>query len=310
MTLQQLLRLRLNIFQTSKDKWIYISFTSIFFLIFLGFYQPFGLWAIFHDPSNSLFDLVMFFTAECFTCASVLVLSKFYLVPALKLKNTAKIIFQYFLFEIFLIVLFSHIGLSLILPEKEIQVKTFYDFFFYYLSHVFVLLYPLLGFIVYHFLKQLYENNKNLEKSNQSLEQDKVELEKEIKIANTRFKVLTKGDEIIEILDENNKCKITTSLNSLYTIESQNQYVIIQYTKNNTLVELSVRTRFSKLLGELESHPNLFRCHRSYAVNLNNVSHLDYIDHKPYLILEKENSIKIPVSKTYLKATKEQLTRF
>ncbi len=134
-------------------------------------------------------------------------------------------------------------------------------------------------------------------------------LKKEISLVNVRYKMIANNDDLIKICDENNKHKITIDLSSLYSIESKNQYVVIKFKRDNQIIERTIRTRFSKLLFELDSFPSILRCHRSFAINLQNVASLSSINNSPTLILGKDFLIKIPISKSYFKDIKEKLTQ-
>ncbi|WP_298900564.1 LytTR family DNA-binding domain-containing protein [uncultured Psychroserpens sp.] len=271
-------------------------------MLFLLVYQPFGLSAEIESGEHSLLQilaLIIFLSTVVFI---VLYVSQFVLRKRFpNTKNNLKSFLKWFLIDIALIVLLSA-AVEITFDNEELNSvnaildELVFDVLITYLALVFVLLYPVLGCSMYVHLKQL----KN----------DKQQLKTDLDVVTTHYKIASGNEELIKILDEKGECKLTIPLNNLYAIESKNQYVSIKYKRNDALIEQNIRTRFSKLLNELQDIPSIFKCHRSFAINLINVQELKCINQKPNVILDEASVLKVPVSKTYIKDVKSLLSKY
>ncbi|WP_272151516.1 LytTR family DNA-binding domain-containing protein [Tenacibaculum aiptasiae] len=302
MKIGQFLNIPFEFFNTNKEKWFYVSSSSIFLMLFVLVYQPFGIYEVLKNSRYNIVELLLLLLF--FSCVIFLVLafSQFVLRKQFLVKNyTIKYFLKWFFVDVLLIVCVTTIIDYFVFEEDVITIDNIMkEMFFYsfltYFSLCIVLLYPVMGILVYTYLKQLLS--------------DKVTLEKDLTVIKEHYKIASGNEDLIKVLDENDVCKLTVAINTIYAIESQNQYILIKYLKNGRLIEQSVRTRFSKILNELKDFPSLIKCHRSYAVNLMNIESLKYLNQKPNLILGSPEMIKIPVSKTYLKDIKTKISLY
>ncbi|WP_353780240.1 LytTR family transcriptional regulator DNA-binding domain-containing protein [Winogradskyella sp. 3972H.M.0a.05] len=302
MKFRQLLELPFHHFQAKQEKWLYVISCSVFFMIFALVYQPFGLSAEIESGEHTfvqLFALIGFISTVVFI---VLCVSQFVLRERFpNTKNDLRYFLKWFLIDIALVVFLSLI-VEITFDNDELNSveaildELVFDVVMTYFALVFVLLYPVLGTCMYVYLKQLHN--------------DKQQLKTDLDVVTTHYKMVSGNEELIKILDEKGECKLTIPLNNLYAIESKNQYVSIKYKRNDILMEQCIRTRFSKLLDELQDIPGIYKCHRSFAINLFNVLELKTINQKPNVILDEAEALRIPVSKTYLKDVKAQLSKY
>jgi hypothetical protein len=271
-------------------------------MLFLLLYQPFGLSAEIESGEHTYMELLVLVVVFSTLVFIVLYTSQFVLRNRFPNNNNdLRAFLKWFLIDIALIVLLSVI-IEIIFGSDELNsVNTVldelvFDVIMAYFALAFVLLYPVLGSSVYVHLKQLHN--------------DKQQLKTDLDVVTTHYKIASGNDELVKILDEKGDCKLTVSINNLYVIESQNQYISVKYMRNHQLVEQKIRARFSKVLQDFKDVPSILKCHRSYAVNLLNVKELININQKPNVVLDEMQTIKIPVSKTYLKDVKLQLSRY
>lgn len=302
MKIKQFLNIPFQFFNSQKEKWFYAASSTIFLMLFILMYQPFGVYSEMKNTSYSIAELLLlllFFSSVIFL---VLAFSQFILRKLFSVENyTIKYFLKWFFIDVLLIVLVTTIIDYFVFEEDVITIDNILEemFLYSFLTYVglcVVLLYPVMGILVYTYLKQLLN--------------DKITLEKDLTVVKKHYKIASGNDDLIKVLDENNVCKLTIAINAIYAIESQNQYILIKYIKNGRLIEQSIRTRFSKILNELKEFPSLIKCHRSYAVNLMNIESLKYLNQKPNLILGGLEMIKIPVSKTYLKDVKAKISLY
>ncbi|OSY87816.1 hypothetical protein WH52_10355 [Tenacibaculum holothuriorum] len=302
MKIRQFLNLPFQFFTIAREKWMYAISCTLFFMAFFMVYQPYGIYDKVKADGHTLSEFLMVLVLFSSIIFLVLTFSQFILRKQFLTRNyTVKQFFLWFLIDILLIV-FLRIVVDLIFFEDDII--SLENLFEEILRPIFrtalilsiVLLYPVLGMLVYSFFKQML--------------QEKKELEKDLNVITNHYKIASGNEELVQFLDEKNDCKLTVPMNTICVIESQNQYVSVRYIKNEKLVEQNIRTRFSKILKELDHFPSIIKCHRSYAVNLLNIEGLRYMNQKPNLILGTEKSIKIPVSKTFLKDIKIKLSLY
>ena len=113
---------------------------------------------------------------------------------------------------------------------------------------------------------------------------------------------------IIDFYDFNGILRISIAADSIYYIASQDNYVEIRYEMGGKLLNYLMRCRTTRLEKQLENTP-MVRCHRSYIVNVDNVSQFKREKSNAFLILSHPDAKKIPVSKSYYKTIAERLGR-
>jgi len=114
--------------------------------------------------------------------------------------------------------------------------------------------------------------------------------------------------EIIHFYDFNGTLRISIATNQIYYIASQDNYVEIRYEMGGKLLNYLMRCRTTRLEKQLENTP-LMRCHRSYIVNMNNVSQFRREKAGAFLILSHPDAKRIPVSKSYYKTISDRMDR-
>jgi hypothetical protein len=298
----QILNLPFHHFNTRKEKWRYVLTSVLFFIFFLLIYQPFGIYAEAEEEKFSALEFIGLLFSIATVVFLVLCVSQFILRKRFAPSEfNLKFFLKWFLIDIVCIVIIMAIVEFFLFEDdiitidnvlKEVVfgiVATFFVLFF-------ILLYPVVGILAFVHLKKLHN--------------DKKELEKDLSVVSAHYKIASGNQELVKIVDEKGICKLTVSVSNLFIIESKNQYVSIRYRRNDRIVEQCIRARFSVIFESLTKFPTMLRCHRSYAINLMNVETLKFIDHKPTLILDASETLKIPVSKTYLKEIKAKLSEY
>lgn len=113
-------------------------------------------------------------------------------------------------------------------------------------------------------------------------------------------------DPVIHFYDFSGVLRISIPAGSIFYIASQDNYVEIQYVLEGKLLNYLMRCRTTRLEKQLEG-TSLVRCHRSYIVNVDNVSQFKREKSRAFLVLAHPDAKKIPVSKSYYKAIAERL---
>ena len=114
---------------------------------------------------------------------------------------------------------------------------------------------------------------------------------------------------LVNLYDYNGTLKLTINSDSLYYMESQDNYVKIYYENQGKLQSYMLRCR-TKTIEESLADTSMVRCHRSFMVNVVNINHIRKEGKSRYIVLTN-NSIKpIPVSKSYFKNLIEKIEMF
>ena len=105
---------------------------------------------------------------------------------------------------------------------------------------------------------------------------------------------------LINLYDYNGALKLTINSDSLYYMESQDNYVKIFYENNGKLLSYMLRSR-TKTIEENLADTSMVRCHRSYMVNVMKINHIRKGGKARYIVLANDDIKPIPVSKSYFK---------
>ena len=105
---------------------------------------------------------------------------------------------------------------------------------------------------------------------------------------------------LINLTDENGSVKLTIDIDSLYYMESQDNYVKIYYENQGKLLSYMLRCR-TKAIEENLAETSMVRCHRSFMVNVMKINHIRKGGKARFIVLTNEAIKPIPVSKSYFK---------
>ncbi|GLB52913.1 hypothetical protein NBRC110019_19530 [Neptunitalea chrysea] len=297
MKINAFLEKRFNYLHTARAKWMYIISATIFVYIFLIVFQPYGLHEEMRNPANPNLHKFLFLVSISFSTVISLSLSQHILRPLLGFQSvTNKKYVIWFFCETFLITLVTFI-FSFIVPDLgddfEEELNVAFQLANYFKAFI-ILLFPFFGTIVYEFIQRLNEELN--------------ELSAQLTEYQNTFKKVHEDDHV-NIKDENGNEVIKLQLKDFLLAESGNQYVIVYYLEDQRLKKEIVRNRLKNLLSDIPDS-SVYQCHRSYIINLLNVSHLEKKEGKNYLLLYQDAGLIIPVSKSYLEEIRKVLEVF
>jgi hypothetical protein len=111
----------------------------------------------------------------------------------------------------------------------------------------------------------------------------------------------------IPIKDEKGVLRLTLKgINVLY-LESDDNYVNVYYNDNEKIKSYMVRNSLKHLERNFRDYP-IFRCHRSYSVNIKNVKMIRKAKKGYELLINSPTEICLPVSKSYEKKILDHFT--
>lgn len=116
----------------------------------------------------------------------------------------------------------------------------------------------------------------------------------------------SEGTQLINLYDGNGNVRMTVAMDSLYYMESQDNYVKICYENDGQLHNYMLRCRTKVLEKSLAGTP-MVRCHRSYIINTTKIKLLRPDKTNSVAILKHPGVKSIPVSKRYYDALVENI---
>ena len=99
--------------------------------------------------------------------------------------------------------------------------------------------------------------------------------------------------------------ELKIKLNDFLFAEADKNNVSIYYLNNNEIINKTIRTTINTVENETK-HPNIFRCHRSFIINLNKLESAKG-NSNGYQVYLKNYKKHIPVSRRYVQLFKEQI---
>ena len=103
---------------------------------------------------------------------------------------------------------------------------------------------------------------------------------------------------MINLYDNGGTLRLTLNIDSLYYLESEDNYIRIFYKHNDKILSYMLRSRTRSIEESLKG-TCMVRCHRSFIVNVNKISVMEEEKRMHYIRLDDETIKRIPVSKSY-----------
>lgn len=123
-----------------------------------------------------------------------------------------------------------------------------------------------------------------------------------IKVNNTN----EEKNSLISFLDENNIVRLAVKTDQLLFIQSSDNYVELCYLDNDETKKFLLRNTIKKLEENI-NNASVIRCHRSYMINIKNISKAQKTS-SGFMLKLKSCSSEIPVSKSYVSEIKKHIS--
>ena len=140
--------------------------------------------------------------------------------------------------------------------------------------------------------QRLSEEYRLLENSKQ------YEVEMRASAENKQAKVQDMAPRMINLYDNNGTLRLTLNIDSLYYLESEDNYIKVFYKHNDKIVSYLLRCR-TRSVEESLAGTCMVRCHRSFIVNINKISVMEDDKRLHFITLDDDSIKRIPVSKSY-----------
>ena len=115
-----------------------------------------------------------------------------------------------------------------------------------------------------------------------------------------------KSSNLISIRDYRGILQLSVAKENLLYIESADNYICVWYKKNNILKKQLLHITMKEISEQL-ADTNIVRCHRSYMINLDLVKFMRREKGNLFLEFEEPGVREIPISKTYGEAVLRRL---
>lgn len=92
---------------------------------------------------------------------------------------------------------------------------------------------------------------------------------------------------------------LTIPINNLLYIEAQKNNISVCYVKDDKPTSMEIHNTLSNAVADLKEYENIFQCHRSFVVNINNITSAQGNSNGYQLTLGNCTN-SIPVSRSYV----------
>lgn len=267
----------------AKRKWLTIFAVGLFVVTFI--------WLFDLNIKEGISNLFIILGFGIITIC-VMILNKFilpYLFPKIFLEESWSI-GKEILFHLWTIFL---IGISNLLYANwggyyEIGI---YSFLLAQLETLLIGIFPS-SFIV------LYKHNHYLKKNINTAREliGVLQTEDEERTNNTK----NNQEQFISLSSETGKDKLQIKMNDFFFVKSIDNYIEVYWNDRNSTRKSLLRGSLKRIEKELNQYSSLFRCHRTYIININKVDRISGNSQGYRLRIGADH--EIPVARSYIKA--------
>ncbi len=115
-----------------------------------------------------------------------------------------------------------------------------------------------------------------------------------------------RAPRMVNLKDNSGTVKLTINIDSLYYLESDDNYIKVHYKHNDKIASYMLRCR-TKLVEQMLQGTGMVRCHRSYIVNIAKIRFVGEEHRMHYISMDNETIKRIPVSKSYYESLMKEL---
>jgi LytTr DNA-binding domain len=302
MSLMQLLAKPYPLIEGIGKKFTVAFAFGVFVFLFLFFFKPFGI-GTFINQQIFLFSLG--FGGVTFTIMFInfLILDKIFLSFFREENWTVGKEIFITLVHVAFIGLGNYI-LAVILSITSVTLERFLYFEFISLC---VGVFPIVVWTLIKENRLLKENREEAEKFKNVLQTENISVISEPTI-NKPEETQPRHDTLplVTFTSENENATVKTETGNVLFIVSADNYIKIHLSEKNTLAIKLLRSSLKRTEEDLKDHPQFYRCHRAYIVNLQKVESVT--GNARGLKLTLENCLdEVPVSRSLNEEIREKL---
>ncbi|MCL1936987.1 MAG: LytTR family transcriptional regulator [Candidatus Azobacteroides sp.] len=265
----------------SKQNIVYLILsTALFALVFINIYKPFS-----SESWYEVSDLKFFVFSSLIILTGVLVVVVSRIIMYYVGKKKPITLGNYLIWivlEIFFMSLFYTIYSLYLNPERE-YLSVFRE------SSINTALVLLLPYSIIHLYFIYRENKRQLEQLGE------------------HSPTMNVYQKVYSFYDEKNELRLSVNRNNLLYIESADNYAIIWYLNKGALTRFILRNSMKAIEDRL-GESNVFRCHRSYIVNFEQINVIRRQKDGIYVEFGLKDVPDIPISKKYSEKVTQWIT--
>ncbi|MCU0392916.1 MAG: LytTR family transcriptional regulator DNA-binding domain-containing protein [Thermoflexibacter sp.] len=287
-------------FPLQKDRKTQIISTTllsigIFFILFV--FQPFGISLL---PAPTIFPVVLGYAILCFLVVIFNRLPLMGFFPKLFEETNWKVYKEiiWYCYNIF------SVGIANFLYSYWL------GFFSLHVDNILRMLFitflvAILPMIILIFIRYNYLLNRNLKHAiafNQAFQhyhkQHELSSVQETSTQNLPTQVILNSEE--------KSGNLSLDISQLLYIEADDNYLEVVYTQEGKIQKSILRNTLKNMESTLLAYEEIFRCHRSYLVNLQNVEEITG-NSQGYRLVFKNTDFQVPVARSAVKELKEKM---
>ncbi len=264
------------------------TFMGVFVFLFLLGFQPFGL----NEYTGGIVKLTLGYGLTCFIVMVILNMA----IPTIfnnyfsEEKWTVGKQISWSLINV------SFIGLANLLYSNFVGIANFsiISLVSFEVYTIAIAIFPLLLFVITNYKRLSSKFEKSAELINSSIQQ-------------VQASIKTNKTNLITIDSENISESLSLRVDDLIYIQSSDNYITVYFFHDDKIRSMVLRNTLKSVALQLEKYSNLFRCHKSFLINLNKVNHISGNAQGYKLHVQYIDEI-IPVSRSHNKTIKNKLT--
>jgi hypothetical protein len=254
-----------------KSRWRLLIFAGVFGCLFLNVFHPFNINQWFTNVKAPLFVILTFFSAAGM---AALALTQFAFRSWFNVALTTRVSFLGWLFVEFFVISVAMHSVNIYLLDLP---------FINFPEYLVTLKYTLLALVLPYFLAILL-----------LFVQEQLIVVEELTIKINKSAIT----ESVAISDENGKVVVRMPVRNMLYFKSEDNYVLLYYKSDNAVKKELIRNNLKKLEQDLNL-PNFIRIHRSYMINVQNLTSVMRTSHGYQIKLEGGSDQVLSVSATY-----------
>jgi DNA-binding LytR/AlgR family response regulator len=155
------------------------------------------------------------------------------------------------------------------------------------------------------FLRYNYLLNSNLKQAI-ALNQDFQHYHQQHQLATKQEALATNPPPQIILNSEEKSGNLSLDISQLLYIEADDNYLEVVYAQEEKIQKSILRNTLKNIESTLATYTEIFRCHRSYLVNLQNVEKITG-NSQGYRLAFKNTDFQVPVARSAVKELKEKM---
>ena len=275
------------LFVKPKPKLIIAFGIGLFIFVFLSIFNPFDFETF--TKQESLYYKVLYSSITIVVILVNVFIVQFLFSSFINKKSWK--VYKEILIDLEIVIVITILNWILSDYSSFYDKDSYFDFRFFLMATISVGVIPLSFYIVVE--ERIFSKRQEQKKKEQKVKQNTI-----IDVGDV---VTIKGDNKNEI--------IKIELQGLLYITSEKNYCSIFYLEDGKIKEKLLRSSLNKIERQLKPYNFVFRCHKSFIVNMNNIEKIIGNAHRYNFVLKNVSNILIPISRKFSKKELKKIVK-